>query len=81
MTLIGPQIRAARAFLGWSHSDLAKHSGISISTIKRFEGNESVPKNRMNNLEVIKQTLESQGIEFIGTENDGPGVLFHKFDK
>ena len=81
MTLIGPQIRAARAFLGWSHSDLAKHSGISVSTIKRFEGNQSVPKNRMNNLEAIKQTLECHGIEFIGSENDGPGVMLHKIDK
>ena len=80
MTLIGPQIRAARAFLGWSHSDLAEHSGISISTIKRFEGNQSVPRNRMNNLETIKQTLESHGIEFIGTENDCPGVVFYKID-
>jgi len=81
MTLIGPQIRAARAFLGWSHSDLAKYSGISISTIKRFEGTQSVPKNRMNNLETIKQTLENHGIEFVGTENDGPGVMLHKIDK
>jgi transcriptional regulator with XRE-family HTH domain len=81
MTLIGPQIRAARAFLGWSHSDLAEYSGISISTIKRFEGNQSVPRNRMNNLETIKQTLENHGIEFIGTENDGPGVMLHKIDK
>jgi hypothetical protein len=60
---------------------LAEHSGISVSTIKRFEGNQSVPKNRMNNLEAIKQTLESHGIEFIGSENDGLGVMLHKIDK
>jgi len=59
---------------------LAEHSGISVSTIKRFEGNQSVPKNRMNNLESIKLTLESHGIEFIGSENDGPGVMLHKID-
>ena len=59
---------------------MAEHSGISVSTIKRFEGNQSVPKNRMNNLESIKLTLESHGIEFIGSENDGPGVMLHKID-
>jgi len=78
MTLIGSQIRAARAFLGWSHSDLSFHSGVSLSTIKRFEASSSVPKNRMKNLETIKSTFEENGIEFVGSPDHNPGVILKK---
>jgi len=34
------QVKAARALLGWSQSDLARHSGISEPTIARLESAE-----------------------------------------
>lgn len=35
--LSGPQIRAARGFLGWSIPELAARSGVSVSTVRRME--------------------------------------------
>ncbi|NDC37918.1 MAG: hypothetical protein EBZ48_07670 [Proteobacteria bacterium] len=31
-------VRAGRAFLGWSQSDLARQAGLSLPTITRMEG-------------------------------------------
>jgi transcriptional regulator with XRE-family HTH domain len=69
------QIRAAKAILRWSGERLAKESGVSLSTIRRVEAAEGVPE--MQNLKTIiaiKKTLESAGVEFIGSPDDRPGV-------
>lgn len=72
--LIFTQIKMARAALGWSISDLAKQASVSISTIKRVETHEGFNKATPANLKLIRQTLEQAGIEFIGSDDEGPGV-------
>ena len=68
------QIRAARALLKWSADDLAKAAEIGITTIRRFETQDGVPTGQVRILDILKKTLESAGIEFIGTPDDNPGV-------
>ena len=68
------QIRAARALLGWSRSDLAENSGIGFSSMLRLESADGVPGAQFKTLEAIKNTFEKAGIEFIGTPESGAGV-------
>lgn len=75
--ITGEQIRAARGALNWSVRELADHSGVATATIARYELEVGVPKSRKNNLTLLRQTLESAGIEFIGTPDDAPGIRIH----
>ena len=68
------QLRAARAALGWQIELLAVKSGVSVRTIIRYEDSKGVPATRGGNLQTLVETLESAGIEFIGTPEDGPGI-------
>mgnify|MGYP001768370662 FL=1 len=70
------QIRAARAALGWSATDLAEQVGISMKTIARLEQVDGVPPGRATTLADIQKCLESAGIEFIGAADEGPGIRF-----
>jgi transcriptional regulator with XRE-family HTH domain len=72
--ITGGQIRSARAALRWSVQQLADKSGVSIQTIKRFEAVEGVPQSRTHTLLEIRAALETAGIEFIGSPEDGPGI-------
>ncbi|GGC23935.1 transcriptional regulator [Marivita lacus] len=72
--LTGPQIRCARAALGWSLADLAERSAVSLSTIRRAEAKIGVPEINLPNLEALKSTFEAAGIEFIGSPDDRPGI-------
>ncbi len=72
--ITGAQIRAARAALNWSASKLAEASGVSQPTVQRFEQTDGIPPSRSSTLNEIKKTLESAGIEFVGTPDDGPGI-------
>lgn len=68
------QIRAARALIRWSATELAIKSGIGVSTIKRLEVMDGVPAINISTMVAIQATLESAGIEFIGSPDDRPGV-------
>ena len=68
------QIRAARALLDWSRSDLAENSGIGFSSMLRLESADGVPGAQFKTLEAIKNTFEKAGVEFIGTPEEGAGV-------
>ncbi|WP_223428983.1 hypothetical protein [Tateyamaria pelophila] len=48
-----------------------------MRTIIRYEDVDGVPRNRSGNLEKVVAALESAGIEFIGTPDDGPGIRIH----
>lgn len=76
--LVFAQIRMARAALGWNISDLAGKASVSVSTIKRVETPEGFAKATAANLKLIKQTLEQAGVEFVGSEGEGPGVRLWK---
>lgn len=72
--ITGTQIRASRAALRITATELAQMAGVGEQTIKRFEAVESVPPSRSSTLIVVKQALEAAGIEFIGTPEDRPGI-------
>jgi transcriptional regulator with XRE-family HTH domain len=72
--LTGIQIRSARGALGWSVQDLADRTGVGTATIVRYEASYGVPPSRKDNLKVIRKTLESAGIEFLGNAEEGPGI-------
>ena len=76
--LTGAQIRSARAALGWSLSDLATNSGVSLSTVRRAEAAAGLPNITAPNMGTLKSCFEAAGIEFIGTPNDGPGIRIRK---
>jgi transcriptional regulator with XRE-family HTH domain len=57
------QSRAARALLNWSQPELAKASGVSVSTIRDFEIGKRTPIG--NNLGAIRRALQVAGVEFV----------------
>ncbi|MBW6506721.1 MAG: helix-turn-helix domain-containing protein [Rhodobacteraceae bacterium] len=77
MNATGPQLRAARNALGWSIERLAEASGVSVRTIIRYEDTDGCPATRGGNLARLVTTLESAGIEFIGSPDDAPGIRIH----
>jgi hypothetical protein len=72
--LISAQIRAARALIRWSAEDLARHSVVSVTTIRRAELRPSATRLTRANDQAIRRALENAGVEFIDAEMGGPGV-------
>jgi transcriptional regulator with XRE-family HTH domain len=75
--LIGPQIRAARALLKWTASELSERCGVSYPAIQRAESAEGMPNMQTKNLAAIKAALEAGGVVFLDdgdTRPGGPGV-------
>ena len=68
------QIRAARALLGWSGTDLAEKSAVGITTLRRYELQKGIPSANTSVLLTLKNTLENAGIEFTGDPLVNPGV-------
>lgn len=57
------QSRMARAALGWSMRDLARHAGVSVSTVSRFEATPTDPIDATHRS--MRKALEKAGIELI----------------
>ena len=72
------QIRAARATLRWTATDLASAAGVAVRTVAKIEKQTGVPDARTATLTRLQECLESAGIEFIGTPEDAPGIRLHK---
>ena len=72
------QVKAARALLGWSQADLARHSGISEPTIARLESLDGELGGREDTAQSIKSAVENAGMEFIEENGGGIGVRFRK---
>lgn len=70
------QIKAARALLGWSQSDLAEASSVSEPTVKRLEAQDGDLGGRAGTAEAITTALEGAGIAFLSPDDGGggPGV-------
>jgi transcriptional regulator with XRE-family HTH domain len=84
MTVTGAQVRAARAFLGWTVADLAKAAGVGLSTIQKIEdinGTARVESTlqwrsdaRDEALAKIRSALEKAGITFLPESAQGVGL-------
>ena len=71
------QIRAARALVGWSQTDVANAAALSVPTVKRAEADGGI---RVSDDAVlaIADALKKAGIEFIAENGGGPGVRLRK---
>jgi hypothetical protein len=74
--LTNSQIRAARALLGWTASELSRQSAVSLRTIQRAELQET-SMTAANDL-AVRRSLEAAGVEFIDEDGGGPGVRLRK---
>jgi transcriptional regulator with XRE-family HTH domain len=73
--ITGAQVRAAKALIKWSGSDLSEQAGVSISSIRRIEACDGLPDaTSVKVLHAIQSALEAAGVEFIGSPEHGPGV-------
>jgi len=69
-----PQIKAARALLGWSQEDLSQNADVAVPTIKRLEAEHGWLGGREETRVKIRTALERAGIMFIEENGGGPGV-------
>ena len=69
------QCRMARAALGLGVRDLAVLSNVAQATISRLEKGESLKR---GTVELIRNALESAGVEFIDENGGGAGVRLSK---
>lgn len=67
------QIKAARALVGWSQSELARASGLSLPTIKRME-KLGPGRSSADNVDSVQKALEQSGVAFIAENGGGAGV-------
>uniref|UniRef100_Q07NV3 Transcriptional regulator, XRE family n=1 Tax=Rhodopseudomonas palustris (strain BisA53) TaxID=316055 RepID=Q07NV3_RHOP5 len=69
------QLRAARAWLGWTQMELSARAGVSKRPIVRYELGRSVP--HPETLAALQRALESAGIRFhfVGMMGKGISVL------
>lgn len=69
------QMRAARALLAWSQTDLAEKSGLSRTVIARVEM--GVTDARTSTVRAIRSTFSQAGIILINKPDGTFGVLLH----
>ena len=75
--ITGMQVRAAKALLNWSGSELSKRAGVGLSTVRRIEACDGLLVTAsIKVLQCIQFAFEAGGVEFIGTPDDSPGVRF-----
>ncbi len=79
--LTSAQIRAARALLRWSAEDLARHSLLSVATVRRAELTEDETSMTAANDLAVRRALEAAGVIFIDENSEGPGVRLRKRSK
>jgi transcriptional regulator with XRE-family HTH domain len=79
--IFAPQIRAARALLGWNQHELAEAASIGVATLRRLEAAEAGIRGSVEVLWKIQTALEKAGVEFIpADESKGPGVRLKRGD-
>jgi hypothetical protein len=79
--LTSAQLRAARALLRWSAEDLARHSALGVTTIRRAELTDGETSMTTANNQAVRRALESAGVEFIDENGGGPGVRLREREK
>lgn len=68
------QVRAGRALLRITVSELAKLSNVGVATIKRIEAGSGLPSANVKTIDALIRAFQDAGIEFVGTPGDRPGV-------
>jgi ribosome-binding protein aMBF1 (putative translation factor) len=66
------QSRAARGWLGWSQTELAKRASVSLSTVRDFETGTRTPI--ANNLAAMRRAIESAGVILVDENGKPVGV-------
>lgn len=74
--ILPAQLRAARALVNWSQTDLAKAAGLSEVTIKNLERGGTDP--RVGTMRAITDALERAGVVFVAENGGGAGVRLFK---
>lgn len=69
MIITPQQCRAARAWLGWSQTELAGCAHVALTTVKDFEKGKGTPIAATTN--AIRRTVEEAGIQLLFRENCG----------
>jgi predicted transcriptional regulator len=57
------QSRAARGWLGWSQTELARRASVSLSTVRDFETGTRTPI--ANNIAAMRRAIEEAGIQLV----------------
>lgn len=78
MSISVRQVKAARALLAWSQSDLAMAAGVSDPTVARLESVDGVLGGRSGTVDAIRRALEAAGVIFVDENGAGPGVRLRK---
>jgi transcriptional regulator with XRE-family HTH domain len=71
--ITGPQMRAARALLGFDQRALAQRAGLSLPTIQRMESSDGVVRGNVDSLMKLIDALAAAGIELIGEGANSSG--------
>ena len=73
------QSRAARGWLGWSQSELAKQAHVALRTVASFERGEITP--RYNNIAALRRAIEAAGVRLVfSKDGTAAGVLRENSD-
>lgn len=68
--------------LNWSVHQLARASGVSVSSIRRIEAGFGTPENVTIDLLVrLREYFESRGFHFIFEDERGPGVQWKRAER
>ena len=66
------EVRAARAFLGWTRQQLADRAIVALNTVIRLE--QGIVDSRSSTLDSVRRALEAAGIEFLSLREDSEGI-------
>ena len=68
------QLRAARGLLRVTQEDIAEATGVSIPTLRRWEGASGPIAGTATNVDAVQKYLTNAGVEFIDANGGGVGV-------
>lgn len=68
------QFRAARGLLNWSVSELQARTGLAMNTIRKAEDARQYQSVNTPNAQLLRSTLEAEGVLFIDADEHGVGV-------
>jgi len=66
------QSRAARAWLGWSQTELATRASVSLSTVRDFELRTRTPI--ANNIAAMRRAIEAAGVILVEENGEPVGI-------